>query len=117
MNDFQVVKIEIFIPEQYLEKLRKELNRANAGRIGNYDNCISVTEVRGYWRALEGANPYQGTVGEVGSGNECKVEVNCKREFVAAAIKAIKSVHPYEEPVINVIPLVNHLFTNEEEIL
>lgn len=36
--------------------------------------------------------------------------MNCKRELVKDAIRAIKSVHPYEEPLINIILLANHLF-------
>jgi hypothetical protein len=41
---------------------------------------------------------------------EYKIEVNCKRELVNEALKVIRNVHPYEEPVVNVIPLANHLF-------
>ena len=50
---------------------------------------------------------------KIGVGTEYKIEVNCRRELVNEAIKVIKSVHPYEEPLINVIPLANHLFDNE----
>jgi hypothetical protein len=32
---------------------------------------------------------------------------------VKEAIEVIKRVHPYEEPLINVIPLVNHIFDEE----
>ncbi|MBL8092436.1 MAG: hypothetical protein JNJ43_19035, partial [Anaerolineales bacterium] len=38
------------------------------------------------------------------------LEVNCKRELVNQAIQTIKRVHPYEEPLINIFPLANHLF-------
>jgi hypothetical protein len=38
------------------------------------------------------------------------VEVNCARELVKDALKAIRAVHPYEEPVINIILLANRLF-------
>jgi hypothetical protein len=110
MIQFQNVKIEIFIPEQYIETLRDELNKVNVGHIGNYDHCLSVTDVRGYWRPLPGATPYQGEIGEVSAGTECKVEVNCKREHVREALNVIKHIHPYDEPLINIIPLINHLF-------
>gem|GEM_PF-1226211 len=43
-------------------------------------------------------------------GVEYKIEVNCRRELVNEAIKVIKSVHPYEEALINIFPLANHLF-------
>jgi hypothetical protein len=46
----------------------------------------------------------------VSEGTEYKMEINCRRELVEEAIRIIKSNHPYEEPLINVIPLANHLF-------
>ena len=110
MIEFPNVKIELFIPEQYIELLRDELNKVNVGHIGNYDHCISITDVRGYWRPLVGATPYQGEIGEISEGTECKVEVNCGRESVREALSVIKRIHPYDEPLINIIALVNHLF-------
>lgn len=108
--EIKEVKIEIYIPEEYIIDLRDELNRANACRVGDYDNCMSVTNVKGYWRPLEGANPYNGQVGEICEGEECKVEVRCKMEYVKNAIEAIKKIHPYEEPLFNIIPIINDLF-------
>ena len=110
MIDFPNVKIELFIPEQYIETLRDELHKVNVGRIGNYDHCLSITNVRGYWRPLAGAAPYQGEIGKISEGTECKVEVNCKQEYVKEALQVIRHIHPYDEPLINIIPLVNHLF-------
>jgi hypothetical protein len=110
MNDFSEVKLEIFIPATHVEALRLALGQVGAGRIGNYDHCCSVTEVRGYWRPLDGADPYQGEIGKIEQGSECKVEVNCRRELVAAALAAVRRVHPYEEPLINIIPLANSSF-------
>lgn len=108
--EFKEVKIEIFVPEEYITKLRDELNKANALKIGDYDNVISITKVKGYWRPLEGSNPFNGEVGQICKGEECKVELRCKREYVKNAIKVIKEIHPYEEPVINIIPIINELF-------
>ena len=34
-----------------------------------------------------------------------KVEVTCRAERVEETVAAVKAVHPYEEPVINVLPL------------
>lgn len=51
------VKIEIYIPEEFVIELRDELNKVNACRVGDYDNCMSVINVKGYWRPLQGANP------------------------------------------------------------
>ncbi len=110
MNDFTNAKIEIFIPETHLDGLREALHQAGAGVIGNYDHCLSFSSVRGSWRPLYGSTPYLGEAGKIFEGSELKVEVNCKREMIPEVLKAIRAVHPYEEPVINIIPLANHLF-------
>ncbi len=103
------IKIEIFIPEEYVKQLNEELSRIDVGHIGNYDHCMSVSTVRGFWRPLAGAHPFQGKTGELCEGIECKVEVNCTIERAKEALEIIRKVHPYEEPVINVIPLINDL--------
>ncbi len=108
---FPVVKIEVFIPEEFVAPLGDALSQIGAGRVGNYDHCMSITAVRGFWRPLPGARPYQGEIGRVESGSECKVEMNCPWELVPEAIRKIKEIHPYEEPVIQIVPLLNHRFT------
>ncbi len=106
------VKIEIFIPEDFTDKLIDELSKVSVGRIGNYDHCASVSTVRGTWRPLEGADPYDGEIGVISRAAEQKVEVNCRKENVRAALQVIRSVHPYDQPVVNVIALANDLFEN-----
>jgi hypothetical protein len=103
-------KLEIFVPASHMDALREALAEAGAGRVGNYDHCCSVLNVRGYWRPLVGACPYQGRIGQIEEGEECKVEVNCPRDRVRDVLETIRRVHPYEEPVINIIPLANFLF-------
>lgn len=108
--EFKDYKIEIYVPEDYIIKLRDALNKVNACKIGNYDNCISYSQVKGYWRPLDGANPFNGEVGSICSGSECKMEIRCRREFVSKALKTIREIHPYEEPLINVLPVLNEYF-------
>jgi len=110
MQNFTDVKLEIFVPQEHALKIRDELAKIGVGVIGNYDHCVAMTPVQGYFRPQEGANPFEGEIGKISEVAEYKVEVNCKRRLVNDAIKVIKSVHPYEEPLINVIPLANHLF-------
>lgn len=111
---FPVVKIELFIPDEFVEPLRDELNKINVGRIGNYDHCISITRVRGYWRPLAGSNPYNGEIGKICEGTESKIEVNCNWEDVDNALRVIRSIHPYDEPLINIVPLLNHCFGKDK---
>ncbi|MBR1437546.1 MAG: hypothetical protein IJ587_03315 [Synergistaceae bacterium] len=99
-------KIEIFIPESHLEILQEALRNCGAGHIGKYDSCMSYSRVTGTWRPLEGARPFNGKIGEVCTAEEIKAEVTCRIEEADGVIEAVKKIHPYEEPVINVIPLI-----------
>lgn len=101
----EMFKLEIFIPESHFPALQKALQAADAGHIGNYDNCLSYSRVRGTWRPLSGANPFIGEEGAISEEDELKVEVNVRKSKLANTMQAIRSVHPYEEPVINVILL------------
>ena len=70
--DFKYCKLEIFIPETHLPALQRALQEVDAGHIGNYDSCMSTSEVTGYWRPLEGCNPYIGNTGEISKEPEVK---------------------------------------------
>ena len=105
MPEFPYCKLEIYIPESHLEPLREALRRADAGHIGNYDCCLSYSRVTSCWRPLAGTSPYLGAEGKISVEPEYKVEVPCLTRKVEETVAAVKAVHPYEEPVINVIPL------------
>ena len=98
-------KLEIFIPETHFSKLRDALQSVDAGHIGNYDCCLSYSKVIGTWRPLAGTDPYIGRENEISEEEELKVEVTVREDMLDETVKAIKAVHPYEEPVINVIEL------------
>lgn len=104
--DVTYCKLEIFIPESHLEILAEALRAVDAGHIGKYDGCFSYSPVTGCWRPLPGAEPYLGREGELSREPELKVEVTCRLDRTAETVAAVKRVHPYEEPVINVIPLL-----------
>ena len=104
--DAQYYKLEIFVPETHFRALQKALQDADAGHIGNYDSCLSYSRVTGTWRPLAGTKPFIGTEGEVSEAPELKVEVTIRAEILEVVMKAIRAVHPYEEPLINVLPLV-----------
>ncbi|MBR6409292.1 MAG: divalent cation tolerance protein CutA [Alphaproteobacteria bacterium] len=103
--EFNYFKLDIFIPETHLKLLQHALQKADAGHFGKYDSCLSYSHVTGVWRTLDGATPYLGKIGEISEEPEIKVEVACKKENLEQTIQAIKAVHPYEEPVINIIPM------------
>jgi hypothetical protein len=110
MKNFTNVKLEIFAPQEYALKIRDELAKIGVGRIGDYDHCLAISPVQGYYRPLPGADPFKGQIEKISEVKEYKIEVNCRRELVNEAIQVIRRVHPYEEPLVNIIPLANHLF-------
>ncbi len=105
MEPFRYCKLEIFIPETHFPALQKALQDVDAGHIGNYDSCLSYTRVTGCWHPLEGTDPYIGKRGEISEEPELKVEVTVRTEALPETVRAVRAVHPYEEPVINAIAL------------
>lgn len=103
--DIKRFKLEIFIPESHLKALQKTLQQVDAGHIGDYDSCLSYSVVTGTWRTLTGAHPYKGKENEITEEKEIKAEVVVTKEKLQATYDAICAMHPYEEPVIHVIPL------------
>ena len=110
MAEFMYCKLEIFLPASHLSQLQAALRSVDAGHIGAYDSCLSYSEVTSCWRPLAGTSPYLGQEGKLSVEPELKAEVTCRTEQVDQTVAAIKAVHPYEEPVINVVPLYRTSF-------
>ena len=83
------VKMEIFIPRTHLPALQKAL------------------QVVGTWRTLAGADPYEGEVGKITEAEELKVEVRVEERRIGETMRAIRKIHPYETPVVFVLPLLD----------
>ena len=111
MEPFAYCKLEIFVPESHLAAVGAALQAVDAGHIGRYDCCLSWSPVTSCWRPLEGTRPYLGQPGALCTAPEVKVEAACPTAAVDRAVAAVKAAHPYEEPVINVIPLYRTSFS------
>ena len=107
MSVSAVFKVEVYVPTDALDELLDALTAAGAGVIGKYDHCFAISPVTSSFRPLEGADPYLGRVGELVTTGESKVEVNVHEEILLQVIEAVRNVHPYEEPLINIVPLAN----------
>lgn len=102
-----MIKVETYIPSGYIDELREKLNGVGALTIDNiYDNCITTSKVTSYWRPLDGADPFLGEIGVLAKEEELKVEFCCNRDRMEQVVKIIKEVHPYEKPVIIIIPII-----------
>lgn len=95
-------KLCFYVPEAYLEPVKKAVFAAGGGRIGRYDNCCWQVLGQGQFRALEGSQPFIGQVGGIEQVAEWKVEMVVADELIHAAVKALKQAHPYETPAFEV---------------
>ncbi|MDO4594042.1 MAG: hypothetical protein Q4B52_01570 [Tissierellia bacterium] len=100
------LKVEIFIPEENEKELIEKLNEKEILKYGDYDSCYSKTSVKGHFRPLENSNPFIGEKNQINEVNEVKIEFRIKRQDKNICDEIIRSVHPYEEPVINYIELI-----------
>ena len=95
-------KLCVYVPDKHVEKVKKALFDAGAGRIGNYDSCCWQTDGSGQFRPLENSNPAIGSIDEVEHVREIKIEMVCADGLVQQAIQALRESHPYEEPAFDV---------------
>ena len=107
MLDDTYVKVEVYLPHEYIEPMLASLTEIGACVVGAYDHVSSYSPVEGTWRPLPGSRPFHGEVGVLCHAKEYKLEFRCSRERIKSAVAAIRRIHPYEEPVINIIPLLS----------
>ena len=96
---------EVFVPENYVEKIVENLQKYNLLTEGFYADVYSTIDGIGHWKTLEGGNPFDGEVGKSSVANEKIMKFRVKKEFCELAYYLIKEVHPYETPVINVFEM------------
>lgn len=102
----ELLKLVTYVPESHTDIVRKAIGEAGGGILGNYDNCTFSTKGIGRFRGLDGSNPTIGKVGVLESVVEERIEVTIEKEKLDNIIKAIKSVHPYEEIPIDIYQLL-----------
>ena len=102
-----LVKIVTTIPESNTSEFLKTIGDAGAGKIGNYTHCSFVSKGIGRSLPTTGANPTIGQIGRFEEIVEDRIEFTCNKELLAEIVKLIKSIHPYEEPVIDIYQLLD----------
>lgn len=101
------VKIIVTIPIENVEEIRNAICEAGAGIIGNYTYCSMSTKCIGTFKPNDNANPYIGENNKLEFVEEEKLEVVCDVNNVKKVIDKLREVHPYEEPAIDIIPLLD----------
>ena len=107
--NYSIKKVKIFVtvPEENLEEVRTAMCNAGAGIIGNYTFCSTSTKSIGTFIPNDSANPYIGEQNKLEFVEEEKLEVICDIEKVKKVISELRKAHPYEEPAIDIVPLID----------
>lgn len=100
-------QIVFYVPTTHLESVKEALFKAGAGKVGDYDSCAWQTLGEGQFRPLVGSNPYIGQTGKVELVDEYRVELVCEETVLKAAVAAMITAHPYEEPAYSVWSLLD----------
>lgn len=101
------VKISTTVPTENADELRAALGKAGAGVFGEYRYCSFSVTGKGRFLPMAGANPHIGQVGKLEIVEEEQIEVICDRAIAKQVIAALKQAHPYEEVIVEVIPLID----------
>jgi len=102
-----LLKLAVFVPEDYLDAVRDAIAGAGAGHIGNYSDCTFGVAGAGTFRPLAGASPFIGTRGALERVREVRLETIVRRAQLAQVLAAMCAAHPYEEVAYDLMPLEN----------
>lgn len=105
--DFTRVKISTTVPLENANQLRQALGEAGAGQIGEYSFCSFSVTGKGRFKPGENADPHIGEPNKLETVEEEQIEVVCERAIAKQIIAALKAVHPYEEVIIDITPLID----------
>lgn len=94
-----------YVPLSHLESVKSALFKAGAGKIGDYDSCAWQTLGTGQFCPLSGSNPFIGSVDQIESLEEYKVEMICEEKNIKQALQALIASHPYQTPAYSVLQM------------
>ncbi|MCC5895864.1 MAG: Nif3-like dinuclear metal center hexameric protein [Alkalibacterium sp.] len=100
-------KLAVYVPDYAADKVRRALHEAGAGEVGDYKDVSYTLEGHGRFTPQEGADPTEGEIGKEEYIHELRIEMMLKDRDVYKVIQALKSAHPYEEPVFDLFTLEN----------
>ncbi|TCL61539.1 dinuclear metal center YbgI/SA1388 family protein [Hydrogenispora ethanolica] len=99
-------KVTVFVPAEHARAIRRAMAEAGAGRMGDYQECAFQVQGSGSFRPGASAHPWIGQPEQQTDVPEIRLEMVAARADLPRILAAIRSHHPYEEPAIDVVPLV-----------
>jgi hypothetical protein len=105
--EMQRVLLIVTVPASHLHGVLDAMGEAGAGQIGSYKHCAFFAPGTGRFLPTEAAQPVLGEKLQINEVHEYHIETFCDREQVGDVVRAIRAAHPYEEPVIYLLPLLD----------
>ena len=96
-----------YTPVSKAEEVRQAVLGVGGGHIGNYSHCSFNQKGEGTFHAEAGSHPYVGVIGTLHREEEIKTEITVPEYLLSQSIETLLKVHPYEEPVWNIVNLDN----------
>lgn len=95
----------VYVPQSEADRLKIALGEAGAGKFDGYDCCFWGCQGTGQFRPLQGSQPAIGTVNQLESVSEIRLESMVRREQCDEVRKALFAHHPYEVPAYGFLPM------------
>ena len=105
-RESEAVKVVTHVPRGDVESVRLAMSAAGAGQIGNYTECSTQIACDGTFKGGDHSSPVIGNTGELHTVQEYCLTMVCSNACIAAVMHAARAAHPYEEPPIQIVPLM-----------
>lgn len=103
----ELYKIVVFTPKEFTEKIKEVISANGGASIGNYDRVFFQMKGEGTFKPGDATEPFIGTSGVIEKVNEDRIETVVPSWKLNNIIEVVRSVHPYEEAVIDIYKLEN----------
>jgi len=98
-------KIVVFVPAAHADAVLSAAASAGGARIGGYTGCSFRSAGTGTFRGAPWTAPFTGAAGREERVEEVRLETVAAGSLVSRVLRAVRDIHPYEEPAIDVFPL------------
>ncbi len=102
-----IKKLNVFVPDTYLDEVKTALFNIGAGNIGNYENCSFTSKGIGSFKGNEHSTPVLGEKNKLYIEKETQLQLTFAGHLHSTVIKTLLQVHPYEEVAYEITTLEN----------
>ena len=102
-----MLKISVCVPKTHVDATLEAMLKHGCGSFGNgkYEGNAFLTFGHGTWIAMKGSKPFKGRLNRREMVQEVRIETTCPSTKASEMVKVLRSIHPYEEPVVELYAL------------